>query len=64
MSPWAAIIWRPDIHKYSAFNMVPTDKKGDDSITLVPRTPQILTSMVEVRHRRPLTHLREPASSK
>lgn len=49
VSPWAAIIWRPDIFKYSAFNMVPTDKMPNGgAITLVPRTPRILTAMVEV----------------
>lgn len=50
VSPWAAIIWRPDIYKYSAFNMVPTTKQSNGgAITLVPRTPRILTAMVEVR---------------
>lgn len=52
VSPWAAFIWRPDIYKYSAFNMLPASAKDIDSgstMTLIPRVPRIVYSMVEVR---------------
>ena len=55
VSPWAAIIWRPDLHKYSAFNLeAPTEKDAKlipdvgATNTLVPRVPKALLSVIEL----------------
>jgi hypothetical protein len=49
VSPWAAFIWRPDLHKYSAFTLLPTDKPDSGAYNgLVPSVPRIVYQAVEV----------------
>ena len=49
-TPYASIIWRPDLHKYSGFRMFPTDSLNLGSTwALVPPVPGVFISLIEVR---------------